>query len=129
MFASRRLLPLLFLVSLAGCSNAPKSPPEASTNQGEELYRKGTELLEANPENAIGYLTRSLQLVPDSPPALYSRAVAYARTGHESAAVADARRLQEVEPKLGQRLQKEFVAARGREILQVVMDEHRGTAE
>jgi len=83
----------------------------SSSDQGEELCRKGTELLETNPEKAIGYLTRSLQLAQDSPPALYSRAVAYARTGNDSAAVADAHRLEEVEPKLGQQLRKEFMAA------------------
>ncbi len=80
-------------------------------SHAESLYRKGTELLETDPEKAIEYLTRSLELAPDSPPAIYNRVVANARTGQDSKAIADVARLEEIEPQLGKRLRKELVAA------------------
>ncbi len=106
-----RLLSLMAVFVLAGCSQGEKHTREESVNQGEEFYRKGTELLEANPEKAIEYLTRSLNVCPNSPPALYNRAAAYARTGRDSEAAADVRRLETLNPLLGQQLRKEFAAA------------------
>jgi tetratricopeptide (TPR) repeat protein len=59
-------------------------PNLAAAGQAEQFYTRGTELLDSDPERAIAYLTRSLELAPDAPPALYNRAAAYARVGRDS---------------------------------------------
>ncbi len=80
-------------------------------SQAEQLYRKGTELLETDPEAAIKHLTESLEVGPDAPPALYNRAVAYSRVGRDSEAVADIDRLEQVAPDVGRQLRAEMSLA------------------
>jgi tetratricopeptide (TPR) repeat protein len=73
-----------------------------------ELYRQGTELLETDPAKAIELLTKSLALNPDAPPAIYNRAVVYARVGRDTEAVADIDRLERVAPEIGRKLRAEM---------------------
>lgn len=97
----------LFIVGCAETTPPAVSPSSGagdSTRKDEQLYRKGTELLETEPEKAIDYLTQSLEISPHSPPAIYNRAVAYARVGRDKEAVADVVRLEKVNPKLGKNL-------------------------
>ena len=106
---------VIVVVVLAGCGEEPpltnESSPKQTISEAEQLYRKGTELLETDPERAIEYLTRSLEVGPDAPPALYNRAVAYARVGRDSEAVADIDRLEKVAPDIGRELRAEMALA------------------
>lgn len=70
----------------------------------ESLYRKGTLLLESDPERALECLTESLRMAPNSPPAIYNRIVALARLGLDAEAVKDLNRLEQLSPALGANL-------------------------
>src|SRR5262245_35084835 len=105
---------LLFtVVSLVGCSMSDEQMKQSPMNEAEQLYRQGTELLETDPDKAIELLTKSLKLNPDSPPALYNRAVAFARAGRDMEAVGDIARLERVAPKLGHQLREEMKLSAG----------------
>lgn len=107
-----RYMTAILSLALLGCSDAtdpaPNSEVSIGMSVGEALYRKGTELLDSDPEAAIGFLTQSLEVNPDAPPALYNRAVAYSRVGRDSEAIADMKRLEEIEPAIGSQLRAEF---------------------
>jgi tetratricopeptide (TPR) repeat protein len=81
--------------------------------EAEASYREGTGLLNTDPGKAIEALTKSLELNPDAPPALYNRAAAYARVGRDAEAVADIDRLEQVAPELGKKLRAEFRLSAG----------------
>jgi tetratricopeptide (TPR) repeat protein len=81
--------------------------------EAENLYRIGTEFLESDPAKAAELLTESLRLNPDMPPALYNRASAFARIGHDAEAVADMERLEVVAPKIGKHLRAQMRLAAG----------------
>jgi tetratricopeptide (TPR) repeat protein len=82
-------------------------------SEAEELYRKGTQLLDQNPGQAIVHLTKSLEINPDSPPALYNRAVAYARVGRDDEAISDLNRLEIIAAEIGKRLREELRLSAG----------------
>ena len=104
---------VLLVIAFAGCSEAPMRniPGKVTVTDAADQYRQGTELLESNPEKAIDFLTNSLAIGPDAPPALYNRALAFARVGRDDEAVADMKRLEEVEPAVGKQLRAEFMLA------------------
>src|SRR5689334_18672801 len=79
--------------------------------EDERLYREGTSYLDIDPQKAIQLLTKSLELSPSAPPALYNRAVAYARLGQDSEAVADIAQLERIAPKIGRQLRAEMKLA------------------
>lgn len=99
---------LLGVSVLTGCAEAPEARERATMTKAEELYRKGTGLLERNPELAITHLSESLELQPDAPPAIYNRAVAFARVGRDAEAVADIERLEKIAPEVGRALRDEM---------------------
>ncbi len=76
--------------------------------EAESLYRQGTELLDTDPARSIELLTKSLEVNPDAPPALYNRALAYARVGRDAEAVTDISRLEQVQPELGKELHEKM---------------------
>jgi tetratricopeptide (TPR) repeat protein len=80
-------------------------------SEAERLYRKGTELVGIDPARAAQYLTRSLELNPGSPPALYNRAVALAGIGRDAEAIADVERLEKIAPEIGKKLRLDMMAA------------------
>lgn len=93
---------------LLGCSGEKATSLNAGAGKNmsssESLYRQGTAVLESDPNAAVELLTRSLAASPNAPPAIYNRAVAYARIGRDAEAVADVRRLEELEPEIGAQL-------------------------
>ena len=107
-----RLLFGVLLIYLLGCSARQELHSYSESGQemsdAESLYRQGTALLESDPAAAIELLTQSLEAGPDAPPALYNRAAAYARVGRDAEAVADVRRLEEMEPEIGAQLRLKF---------------------
>jgi tetratricopeptide (TPR) repeat protein len=114
-FMSPKCLFLVCILALAGCSK-PVEPTKgpalrlkaSAVDDAKDFYRRGTELLTSNPAEAIELLTKSLSLIPDAPPAVYNRAVAYARLGRDAEAVADIDRLERIEPALGRSLRIEM---------------------
>ena len=112
-YARRRwcgVLPLSSLLgAVIGCGDGvQKKPSIPKAAEAESLYRQGTNLLEADPTRAVELLTRSLDIRPDVPAALYNRAVACARVGRDVEALADIERLEEVAPEIGRRLRGEM---------------------
>src|SRR2546426_1101318 len=91
-----------------GCSGSAKVPENSAMTDARDLYRQGTEFLESDPVAAIELLTKSLAINPDAPPAIYNRAVAYARVGRDTEAVADIDRLEQVAPDIGGKLRAEM---------------------
>src|SRR6187200_1843260 len=77
----------------------------------ESLYQKGTALLESDPEKALEYLTESLRMAPEAPPAIYNRIVAFARLGLDAEAVKDLSRLEKISPSLGANLRLNLKAS------------------
>lgn len=80
-------------------------------SSAEELYQKGTRLLESDPRKAIELLTSSLEVAPNAPACLYNRAVAYSRVGRDADAVNDIARLEEIAPAMGRKLRSEMLLA------------------
>src|SRR5260370_34824233 len=77
-------------------------------NKAEKLYIEGTKLLETNPAKAIEFLSKSLELDPEAPPALYNRVVAFARLGRDTEAIRDLTRLEEIAPVVALQLCREW---------------------
>lgn len=124
---SRYVLMWTYIAALTGCFSSADQPgnsvatgvgqrdahdrvplerwiEEVEMKDAESLYREGTSLLESDPEKAIECLTRSLELAPNAPPALYNRVIAYASLGLAGEALADVERLEGLEPALGKKL-------------------------
>jgi tetratricopeptide (TPR) repeat protein len=76
--------------------------------EAKNLYEQGTEVLETNPSLAIELLTRSLDINPDSPPAIYNRVVALARVGRDREAVSDLEHLERIAPEMGRDLRAQM---------------------
>jgi tetratricopeptide (TPR) repeat protein len=109
-----RIIVTCFVAGLSGCSSAPEKaasekpplekPGSKAMSEAEKYYREGTDLLKTDAEKAVELLTKSLELGPDAPPALYNRATAYASLGRAEEALADVKRLEKVAPKIGAKL-------------------------
>lgn len=110
---SQTRLALMIVIGLAGCTRAPEQPKDQRMTEAEVFYRKGTELLDSEPTQAIEMLTKSLELGPDAPPALYNRAAAYARVGRDAEAVADVERLETIAPDIGKQLRSQLRLSAG----------------
>jgi tetratricopeptide (TPR) repeat protein len=79
--------------------------------EAEFLYKKGTTLLETDPERAVAYLTQSLALKPDSPPAVYNRAVAFASLGRDAETLSELKHLERLNPVLASHLHLKLKAS------------------
>lgn len=77
-------------------------------NEAEQLYRQGTEILDSNPAGAVEFLTKSLAINPDAPPALYNRVVALGRLGRHDEALADLERLEQISPEMSSQLRHQM---------------------
>lgn len=101
----------LFLLSGSGCGNHEETTSMSKAAQAEELYRKGTQLLETDPQGAVAYLTESLELAPEHAPARYNRAATYGRLGQYDQAIVDVEYLESHHPDVGQQLRRQFMMA------------------
>src|SRR5260370_40128487 len=77
-------------------------------NKAEKLYIEGNNLIETNPAKAIEFLSKSLELDPEAPPALYNRVVAFARLGRDTEAITDLTRLEEIAHVVALKLRREL---------------------
>jgi tetratricopeptide (TPR) repeat protein len=109
----RNQLVLLAVVVIAGCSKSTEQAKAPALSEAENLYRRGSELLKTDPTQAIVLLTKSLDLNPDAPPAIYNRAVAYARLGRDAEALADIARLERIAPEVGRQLRGKMKLSAG----------------
>jgi len=75
----------------------------------EDLYRQGSEILDKDPGRAVILFTESLEIAPDSPPALYNRIAALARLGRDREAMEDVERLELLAPDLGKQIRRELM--------------------
>lgn len=102
----------VFMLGCAGEKTVDPGPSEeGKMSDAESYYREGTSLLETDPEKAIELLSKSLELEPNSPRALWDRAMAYRSVDRHSEAVRDMKRLEEVDPAIGKELRREFSLA------------------
>lgn len=100
---------------MSGCVGEKTVDPvpseEGEMRDAEYYYREGTSVLETDPEKAIELLSKSLELEPNSPPALYNRAMVYRSVDRHSEAVEDIKRLKKLDPAIGKELRSEFSLA------------------